>query len=275
VKVYCATSFATLSSLCLSALLCLSTTGCINFDLSGPFTVSSVTCPPAGCLPTVPITIEDKNVFTPSLRASYSLDDKSETVTENHKEHAIEFGLTTAKGSGGQSIASGQQVYLNRQIAGPQQVSSDFSLVVADMMYRWRKYYAEDSLGVELLGGLNYSTLGLDVRSPTQSASGSYDDLALQVGAGLMWRWHAGTSLQARTTYSSKGDGWGHTNEIWRSELMLAQNLSKRFTLSGGYASWRVNGQSDETSGIDATPSEFNLRFSGPTLRLDWNINAD
>ena len=222
-----------------------------------------------GCMSTVPIKVEDNSVFIPALRAGINLDgDKYHDASEPQTGRAVEFGFAKARGSGNQSIASNtQQVIINyRAFTGPQQLRNDFDFNFANISWRWRKFFGERSLGLELLGGFGFTSLGLTVSSPTQRASGRFDNAGGQGGIGLIWRLHPRTSLQARVTGLISTDDWG-VNNMGRYELFLAQALGKNLTLRTGYAKWALNGH------CGTNMSDFQLRFSGLAVVLDWDFN--
>lgn len=232
-----------------------------------PFAGALATLVLGGCLSTVPIKVEDKRVFLPAVRVAYNLDDDKQDASEPQTGRAIEFGLAKAKGSGNQFIASNQgQVILNNMlITGPQQIRNDFDFNFANISWRWRKFFRERSLGLELSGGIGFASLGLTVSSPTLKASGSFDTAGGQGGVGLIWRMSPDTSLQGRVAGYISTDDLGVTS-IRRYELFFAQALDKNLTLRAGYAGWELNGPSG------AGMSGFEIRFSGPAVVLDWDF---
>lgn len=220
-----------------------------------------------GCLSTVPIKVEDKRVFLPAVRAAYNLDDDKQDASEPQTGRAIEFGLAKAKGGGNQYIASNQeQVILNNMlVTGPQQLRNDFDFTFANISWRSRKFFQERSMGLELFGGIGFTSLDLTVSSSTLRASGRFDTAGGQGGVGLIWRASPSTSIQGRVAVFLSAADQGVTS-IGRYELFFAHALDKNLTLRAGYAGWALNGPAG--SGM----SDFKLRFSGPTVVLDWDF---
>lgn len=222
-----------------------------------------------GLLPTTRIDAEDNRVFLPALRADINFGDGKQAVSEPHTGNAIEFGISKAKGSDSQSIATGQSpIILNgTTFTAPQQLRNDFDYNFANISWRWRKFFAERSLGLEVTAGAGFSSLDLTVSSPTQRASDHHFTRGPQAGVGLIWRLNPSTSLQGRVSEFISAADQG-VNRMMRYELFIAKAFHENLTLRAGYAAWDVNGQGQ--SGM----SDFQLRLSGPALALDWDFNA-
>lgn len=221
-----------------------------------------------GCLSTVPIKAEDNRVFIPALRAGINLDGDKQDASEPQTGRAFELGLAKAKGSGNQSIGSNQEqlIFNYTAFTGPQLLRNDFDFTFVNISWRWRKFFREGSLGMELLGGVGVTSLGLTVSSSTQRASGSFDTAGGQGGVGLILRLRERASLQARVSAFVSGDDQGVTS-IGRYEFFYAHALDKNLTLRAGYAGWALRGSSG------ASMSNFQLGFSGLAVVLDWDIN--
>lgn len=224
-----------------------------------------------GCLATTPIKIEDKRVFLPALRAGLNLDDGKQYASELRSGHAIEFGLMKANGGGNQSLSTGQEpIVLNyTTFTGPQQLRNDFNFSFADISWRWREFLLDSPLGIELLAGAGFSSLRLEVSSATQRASGSFSEVGAQGGLGVFWRFDPVNSIQARMAVFSALDTPNTLYDYARLELSYTRILGENLTLRAGYASWDVKG----SQGGDM--SNYQLRFSGPTLVLDWDFNTN
>lgn len=232
--------------------------------LAGVLVVSAL----AGCVTTTPINANDPHVFIPSLRAAVSLDDSAKQApAEPQSGRAFEFEVAKAKGSGDQRLTSGQLpvVFDTTTFTAPQQLRNDFDFVFADASFRWRRFFRERSLGLEVGGGIGYTSLGLTVASPTQTAHQHFTTYGPQGGVAFIWRMRPATSLHARISgFVSKSDT-GVSN-FGRYELYVAQALGDNLALRAGYAKWEVNGKSGYYQ------SDFRAIFSGPVLDVGLNF---
>lgn len=221
-----------------------------------------------GCLSTVPINVEDNRVFLPSLRTGINLDGGTQDPSEPQTGRALELGLGKATGSDNQFIGSNQERLILSDVVftGPQQLRNDFDFTFVNMSWRWRKFFSEGSVGLELLGGVGATLLGLTVSSSTQRASESFVTTGGQGGVGLIWRLRPGTSLQARVSGFVSADDQGVTS-IRRYELFFAEALDENLTLRAGYSGWSLDG-----SGALGM-SDFKVHFSGPAVVFDWDFN--
>jgi hypothetical protein len=221
----------------------------------------------AGCVSTTRIEAVDNRLFVPSLRASVNLTQGTEAPSEPRSGHAIEFEVTGARGSDSQTLAAGQSpVILNgTTFPAPLELKNEFDFRFADVSWRWRKFSANRSLGFETFIGLGYAWLDLTVSSPTQQASQNFTTLGPQGGLGLIWRLQPGASLQARIAgFVSAREG---VNRASRAEIFLVKALGENVTARAGYAAWEVKGQ--DLAGM----SDFRLRFSGPSLGLQFDFS--
>lgn len=214
------------------------------------------------------IEAEDSKVFIPALRASFNFNEDKHAASEPQTGHAIEFDITKTNGSDSQFLDTGQSpISLNNTtFNGPQQLRNDFNFDFASASWRWRKFFNERSLGLEVFAGAGRSSLGLKVSSPAQQASGNYVTWGPQGGAGLIWRFSQGSSLQGRVSafISTHNDG---VDNFFRSEIFYAKSFNENLALRIGYAECEVRGQ-DRLGN-----SDFKITFSGPILALDMNFN--
>lgn len=214
------------------------------------------------------IEAEDNKVFTPALRASFNFNEGKQAASEPQTGHAIEFDITRARGSGSQFLDTSQPPLSlnNTTFAGPLQLRSDFDFSFAHTSWRWRKFFNERSLGLEVLAGAGRSSLGLQVSSSAQQASEHFVTWGPQGGAGLIWRFSPRSSLQGRVTafFSSNHDG---VDNFFRSEIFYAKSFNENLAMRVGYAESEVRGQGRPGH------SDFKLRFSGPVVALDLNFN--
>lgn len=230
-----------------------------------------------GCASAEPtrINVEDGKVFLPSLRAGFNLNEDKQVASEPQTGHAIEFNIATANGGDVQSIDASQPPLSlnNTTFAGAQQIRNEFNLNFASASWRWRKFFKERALGLEVFAGAGRLSLGLDVSSPTQSASDHFVTWGPQGGAGLIWRISPGNSLQGRVTaFFSSNDN--RAANFFRSEVYYAKSISENLALRAGFASWEVSGQQGSMNNSGSiNNSDFNLMFSGPLLALDINLN--
>lgn len=221
----------------------------------------------AGCITATPIVADDPHVFLPSVRVDVSLDEGKQAAAEPQTGHAIEFGFVQAKGSGTQSLATGQSPIIlnNTTFTAPQQIKSDFNFNYADLSFRWRKFFGERTVGIELTGGIGHTSLGLNVAAPAQTASEHFGTYGPQGGVALIWRMRPGTSLHARVSgFASKSDTG--ISDLGRYEIFVAQAFGDNLALRAGYAKWEVNGN----GGVGQ--SDFRTTFSGPVLDLGLNF---
>lgn len=221
----------------------------------------------SGCITATPIVADDPHVFLPSVRASVSLDDNTKTPADPQTGHAIEFEFVKAKGSGNQSLTTGQQpvIFNNTTFTAPQQLRNDFDFNYADISFRWRKFFRERAVGIELTGGVGHTSLGLNVASPTQSASEHFGTNGPQGGVALIWRMRPSTSFHARISGFVSTSATG-ISDIARYELFFDQALGDNLALRAGYSKWNING--DDGAG----KSNFRTTFSGPVLDLGLNF---
>jgi hypothetical protein len=221
----------------------------------------------SGCITATPIVADDPHVFLPSLRASVSLDDDKQAASEPKSGRAVEFEFVKTKGSDTQSLPAGQSPIIlnNTSFAAPQQLKNDFDFNYADISFRWRKFFKERSLGLEVSGGLGHTSLDLTVSSLTRSASQHFGTYGPQGGIALIWRMRPSTSIHARISGFVSKSSTGVTN-FGRYELFVAQGLGENLALRAGYAKWEVNGSGD------IGQSDFRTTFSGPVLDLGLNF---
>lgn len=220
----------------------------------------------AGCETTSQIEVDDKYVALPSFRVGVSLDESTKSPAEPQTGKAVEFGFIRAKSSGAQRLATGQApvIYNTTTFLAPNQLSHNSDIDYVDLSYRWRKFFKERSLGLEVSGGIGHASMGLTVNSATQNASARFNNYGAQGGVGLIWRMRPSTSLHAHISgFVTRGDtGVG---DMGRYQLFLAQGLGDNLSMRAGYAKWEVNG----AGGLGA--SNFRMIFAGPMLELGLN----
>lgn len=176
------------------------------------------------------------------------------------------------KGGDSQSLLAGQApiVLNNTTFNVPNQLQNDFDYNFANISWRWRKFFAEHSLGLEVTAGAGFASLDLAVSSfvpPVQRASDHFVTRGPQAGIGLIWRLNPSTSLQGRVSEFIAVDDEG-VNRMSRYELYFAKAFHDNLSLRAGYAAWDVKGQGQYYN------SDFQLRVSGPVLALDWDFDT-
>lgn len=231
--------------------------------LGGLFMVLAV----SGCMSTSKVVADDQHVFIPSLRAAVSLEDDKRPAAEPQTGRTIEFGFAKAKGGGDQFLAPGQSPITlnNTTFIAPQQMRNNFDFNYAEAAFRWRKFFRERSLGIEVAGGVGRASLDLDVMSSTQAASQHFATYGPQGGFALIWRMRPSTSLHARVSGFVSRSSTG-VRDLGRYEIFLAQALGDNLALRVGYAKWEINGDGGEGQ------SDFRTTFYGPILDLGLNF---
>lgn len=224
----------------------------------------------SGCgLNTTRIDAKDERVFTPALRIGINLTDGKQAAAEPQSGHAFEIGATKARGGEDHVLAAGQNpIVLNGTTFTSGQIRNDFDLGYGDISWRWRKFFDDRALGLEVTAGVGYSALDLTVSSPTQVATETFFTRGPQAGFGLIWRLDQSASVQARIGgFVSPGE-YGVTN-LSRYELTFAKAFLDNISLRAGYAGWNVYGQTRYDS------SNFKLNFSGPVVSLNWDFSVN
>jgi len=220
-----------------------------------------------GCVSTTRTDAEDNRVFLPSVRASVNFKRGQEPPSEPQGGHAIELEVTSARGSDSQSLSAGQSPVIldGKTFSAPQQLKNDFDFWFGSISWRWRRFFGDRAIGLETFAGLGYSGLSLTVSSPAQQASQHFSTFGPQGGVGLIWRLHPGTSLQARIAgFVSAETG---VNRAARAEAFVVKALGENVTVRAGYVGWEAKGQTLPDT------SDFRLRFSGPSLGLQFDFN--
>lgn len=218
----------------------------------------------AGCTTTTPLVMNDNGVFQPSLSASFNLSETEKAASHPQTGHAIEIAVVKEKGGSTQSLASGQApiIFSGKVFSAPQQLRNEFDMTHTSVSWRWRKFFRERALGLEVTTGLGYSSVGLAVSSSTQSASGRAGEYGPQAGVALIWRTESGSSVHARVSGFLSG-----ASKFSREELFYDQPLGQNVSVRAGYAHWKVT-NSDTVFGVN----DFEMNFSGPTVNLGLNF---
>lgn len=222
----------------------------------------------AGCASPSFSTIEgtDRGVSIPSLRVSWNIrgnDDAGVAVSEPRDGFAMEFEWQAASGSDTQSLVAGQNpiLFKDTTFSPPQNLKHDFDFSFLNLSGRLRAF-GNGPVGIELLAGVGFPTLGLTVSSATGRAGDTLNFWGVSLGVSAIWKMRPGTSLQARymvfSTISSSDD---YLFDLDHLEVFLMQAIGKNVSIRAGYAGWRIESEGDNRSDLD-----FDL--FGPSLGL-------
>ena len=232
------------------------------WPLTGLFLVFALT----GCSETTQILAKDSHAFIPSLRAAVSISEDKQPASEPQTGRAIEISYTKVKGNDNQSLDADQDpvVLKGTTFTGPLQLKHDFEFEYADISYRWRKFFGERSMGLEVSGGIGHASLDLTTNSATQRATKHFDKYGPQGGVAFLWRMRPSTSLHARLSGFASHQVAGI--RMVHYEAFLTQALGNHVELRAGYGKWYVQGDGK------GWESDVRTIFSGPTLDLGLNF---
>lgn len=209
----------------------------------------------SGCASSPPprtdVQAKDNGAGLPLLRVSKDI---AESV-------ALEFTASRASGSGSQSLAGAAAPveYNGFVFPAPQTLRHEFDLAIFEAAGRWRHFFQDSALGVELLAGFAYTELDLEIAGAAGRARGSESAFGPVFGAGLVWRVASSTSVQGRfTAYAA----FAPDESGMRLELALVQALGRHLAVRAGYAHTRFEFDQDSASIVD-------VRASGPMLGLE------
>jgi hypothetical protein len=219
-----------------------------------------------GCESTTRIEARDQSVVLPSLRASFNFGKGAEAPSNPRDGHAVELEAFRGKASDTQSLQANQSpiVLDGKTFTPPVQLQHEFRFTYGDVSWRWRKFFGGGTVGLDVTAGMGVAGLDLRTRDGGQQAARDYSTRGAQGGVGLVWRLQPGTSLQVRVTeFASLNEG---VDRISRAEVSFAQALGPYVSGRLGWAGWEVRG------GSLTNDSDFRLRFSGPTLGLQFDF---
>ena len=220
-----------------------------------------------GCESTTRIEARDQSAFLPNLKASFNFGKGVDAPSRPQSGHGIEVEATRGKGSDSQTLSAADlPIRLGGQdFPAPQQLRHNFTFTYADVAWRWRRLFGEGAVGLEVLAGVAHAAVDLTTTSPSPlQASERFSTRGVQGGVGVVWRTGSGTSMQLRATeFASSRLG---VNRASRAEVFLNQALASNVTARIGYTGWEVHGDSLSSS------SDFRLRFSGPSVGLQFDL---
>lgn len=216
----------------------------------------------------------DRSTAVPSVRVAVDLRGRA---TEEippparvHTSHALELGLSYARGSDTQSFDASQQriTFGGQTFVPPQELHYDFDLRFVELAYRYRHLFAGPRLGLEAVAGLGYADLGLTVTGATQRAAERLRNGGIVLALGGLWGITSSTSLQTRATlfYSGASDD---VTSASRFEIHLAQALGRNVSVRAGYAAWNLRSERESDNFFFTRNSPLRVRFSGPAVGLE------
>jgi len=210
--------------------------------------------------------IEDRSLIIPNVRIASDIVGTSPVPSVPRSSHAIEFGVSAARGSDTQHLGPSQSaINIGGQTFAPtQDVRSEFDFRLFELAYRFREVFRGPGIGVEALVGLGYAQLGLTATGATQRATERLNSGGFLFGVGGLWRITPNSSLQVRGTGFVLG-GRDDVTNAYHFDLQFARTLGSHAAVRAGYSVWEV--RSDRESGSVSSP--IRLRFSGPMLGLD------
>lgn len=218
----------------------------------------------------------DRSVVVPSVRVAVDLRGGGRATEEvpppanAHTSHALELGLTYARGSATQHFDATQQpvTFGGQTFAPPQDLHYDFDLRFVELAYRYRHLFSGARLGLEGVVGAGYADLGLTVTGATQRAAERLRNGGLVLGLGGLWGITSSTSLHARGTLFYSGASDDVTNAS-RFEVYLAQALGRHVVVRAGYAAWNLRSERETDHLFFTRNSPLRVRFSGPAVGLE------
>ncbi len=226
----------------------------------------------AGCkgTPSTTIAIDNRGVFSPSLRLAVDLGDSKQPPAEQHTGHAMEIEIGRATGGANQVLAAGQPPVIinNTTFNGPQQLRNSFEFNYGNVSYRARRFFGERQLiGLEGSLGMGYASMGLTVASFTHQDSGRYGNIGATASFGLVVRMSQSTSMHVLWTGFRFPNGLGPDGifSTDRSETFLEQAVGDNVTLRVGYVYWVIDG----STGMG---SDIRTIFAGPRFDLGLNF---
>ena len=220
------------------------------------------------------IKVEDRSTFLPIGRLTVDLSPRGLAASVPHSGHALEFGFSGGSGTDRQSRRAGAEnlVFGGQTFAAPNELQHDFDFRFAEAVYRFRYFFIDERLALEVLGGLGYAqfdlTVGSAVGSPAAPVREKLGSGGLVAGVGLIWKFLPSTSLQTRITGFGSGEAEGVSGAA-RWDLFLVQALGRYAAVRAGVTGWNVVSDREEDEFADSLNSRIDARFSGFSLGLE------
>lgn len=220
-------------------------TACISVSTSGP----------------TPVEVNDRDVTVPSLRIAWqeSRSVESSTVRDGL---AVELDLAAGRGRDSQGLAVGENPiqFNGATFSAPQTIAQRFDFFFASLAARWRFFFGDNPVGVEVLTGGGYSALDLKLDSGSQQVKDELSSVGVTAGFGILWRAGARTTLQARLTSLVTFD---EPSQVSAVELVVTQALGRHVKFRGGYSRFQIEADSG---------SDIEVEFSGPLVGLELDF---
>jgi hypothetical protein len=214
-----------------------------------------------GCVSNVPVHGEDRNVFFPDLRATWSLDDPA-PADEAVFRSFIDADVTYGRGNSQQTLFSGQTLELESVVyTGPGTVDAEYGLLLGSVSWRGGLHFPGGTRFESILG-LGFSALEIELSDGTQRDQDSFFEVGPIMGLALgqeVERLTLECSLEIQ--FGIPDEGTGVTVTVF--ELGGDYAISKPIRLG---VAWRWIDYETEQS-VD---SNVELELSGPVLTLTY-----
>jgi len=212
---------------------------------------------------------DDTNSFSGGLRGSWELDaSESEDDQPPASQTLVELELSTSSSDFDQEVVAGTVVEIEGTgLDGPTSVHADFDLLQATFDARLR-LRDRSGAGLDLFGGLGFSSLDLDVDDAGgASASDSQDGLGPLIGLALFFEPTRRVRLFAEgselVTFVEGGESLAAMETL---DVGVSLRLTDAFGLIAG---WRHLVYEFEG---ELGQSDYDLGASGPRLTLELQL---
>lgn len=205
----------------------------------------------AGCGPGfATIRGEDNDVFFPSVRVSYPLDDRDNR--HGLSDQAFELDVSRGRGSGRQAINAGETLsFEGITLSGPAEIQEVFNLDAASAAFRLRSPREMGPIFIELLGGVLYTDLDLRLQAGGISAEQDFRDIGAIAGAGVGGRVSDDFILALRYVADILPFNWDRFRIMKSLDFTASYWVSPNVALTGGYRYWKYRINRDNGSDIN------------------------
>lgn len=227
----------------------------------------------ACALQSMPLEGRDSETFFTGVRATWRVGETPPPAAEGGRvETLVDVEVAYSASDFTQALASGASVAVGDTLfvgPGTLEVEHDLWRVEADARLRLT---SAAGLGLDLLLGLGFNRLGLDVDDGSTRTSDSLNSLGPLIGAGLFYDAGARVRLFAEGRVVGGLSDGAEFSELEVADLGVELRLSALTSLLLG---WRYQQyESEENATFD---SEYELTSSGPFLTLGisfWPLQA-